>query len=173
MLFGLTPNGKPAGNRVMKTNRFFLIAVTLWLAAAATATFAASPFLGTWKLNQAKSKFAPGSTKNTTVTYTAAARDMMKVTVDGIDKDGKPVHWTWTGRFDGKSYKVKGNSSVDALALKQVNERTNDLTGGKDGKVVMTGRIVVAKDGKSRVVTTTTKDAKGNKHTDKAYYTKG
>jgi hypothetical protein len=154
----------------MKTNRTFLFAVTFCLTAATT-IFAASPFLGTWKLNQAKSKFAPGSTKNTTVTYTGWGK-MMKLTVDGTDKDGKPVHWTWMGRFDGRSYKVKGSSSIDSLALKPVNERTNDLTAGKDGKVVMTGKIVVAKDGKSRVVTTTTKDAKGKKHTDKAYYTK-
>jgi hypothetical protein len=155
----------------MRTNRIFLFAITLWLAAAAS-TFAASPFLGTWKLDEAKSKFAPGSTKNTKVTYIAARGNMMKLTVDGTDKDGKPVHWTWNGRFDGRSYKVKGSSSVDAMALKPANERTNDLTAGKDGKVVMTGKIVVAKDGKSRVVTTTTTDAKGKKHTDKAYYTK-
>jgi hypothetical protein len=155
----------------MKTNRIFLVGVTLWLTAA-TAAFAASPFLGTWKLNQAKSKFSPGSTKNTTVTYTAAGGNMMKVTVDGIDNGGKAVHWTWTGRFDGRSYKVKGVSSIDALALKPVNERTNDLTAGKNGKVVMTGRIAVSKDGKSRVVTTTTTDAEGKKHTDKAYYNK-
>jgi hypothetical protein len=155
----------------MRINRTFLFAVTLWLTAAA-ATFAASPFLGTWKLNEAKSKFSPGSGKNTTVTYTAARGDMMKLAVDGTDKDGKHVHWTWMGRFDGRSYKVKGSTALDALALKPVNERTNDLTAGKAGKVVMTGKIVVAKDGKTRVVTTTTTDAKGKKHTDKAFYDK-
>jgi hypothetical protein len=148
-----------------------LVSVTLCLTAAAAA-FAASPFLGTWKLNEAKSKFAPGSSKNTTVTYTAARGDMIKVTVAGSDKDGKPVHWTWMGKFDGRSYKVNGNASIDALALKPVNDRTNKLTAGKNGKVAMTGMITVSKDGKSRVVTTTSTDASGKKHTDKAYYTK-
>ena len=36
----------------------------------------------------------------------------------------------------------------------------------------MTGAIIVAKDGKSRTVTTTMTDASGKKETDKAYYNK-
>ena len=42
----------------------------------------------------------------------------------------------------------------------------------KDGKVVMTATITVAKDGKSRVVTLTGKDASGKKFTDMTYYDK-
>ena len=45
--------------------------------------------LGIWKLNEGKSKFSPGATKNTTVVYTTAADGMMTVTVDGVDKDGE------------------------------------------------------------------------------------
>ncbi len=128
--------------------------------------------MGTWKLDEAKSTFAPGATKNHTVTYSEARKDMMKVTVDGVDKDGKAVHWTWEGKFDGQPHKMKGNAAGDAIALKVVNERTNDMTVMKDGKVVQTGKIAVAKDGKSRLVTTTSTDEKGKKHTDKAYYNK-
>ena len=46
--------------------------------------FAADAFLGTWKLNEAKSKIGAGSPKNVTVVY-AAAGDSVKVTVDGTD----------------------------------------------------------------------------------------
>ena len=28
------------------------------------------------------------------VTYAPAKDDMVKCTVDGVDKDGKPIHWT-------------------------------------------------------------------------------
>ena len=52
----------------MKTSRSLLVAAALCFTAAA-ATFAASAHMGTWKLNEAKSKFAPGATKNITVTY--------------------------------------------------------------------------------------------------------
>ncbi len=155
----------------MKMNRSTLIAVTLLLAAA-TATFAASAQMGTWKLNESKSKFAPGATRNHTVTYTEAKGDKMKVTVDGVDKDGKPVHWTTMAKFDGQPHKVKGSAAFDQIAYKAVDDRTNEITIMKDGKVVMTGTITVSKDGKSRVVTTTMTDASGKKHTDKAYYDK-
>ena len=40
--------------------------------AGATTSFAADPQMGTWKLNEAKSKFSAGATKNSTVVYEAA-----------------------------------------------------------------------------------------------------
>ena len=50
-----------------------------------------SKFMGTWKLNEGKSKLAPGATKITSVTY-ATSGDSIKITTDGMDKDGKPTH---------------------------------------------------------------------------------
>ena len=148
-----------------------LVALALLLTATA-ATFAANALMGTWKLNEGKSKFAPGATKNTTVTYAPAKGDMVECTVDGVDKDGKPIHWTWVGKFDGKPYQIKGSPSFDTLTYKPVNDRTNKTTATKAGKVVMTGTITVAKDGKSRVVRLTGTDANGQKFTDMTYYDK-
>ena len=78
---------------------------------AVVACFAANPHMGTWKLNEAKSKLAPGMGKNTAVTYTEQG-DKIKVTVDGVDKDGKVL---WTGRItvsaDGKSRTVAVNGT--------------------------------------------------------------
>jgi len=128
--------------------------------------------IGTWKLDESKSKFSPGSTKNTTVSYSEAKNGMIKLTVDGFDKDGKPVHWTWTGKFDGQPYKVKGSPTSDQMVFKMMNDHANELTAMNDGKVVMTGVIKVAKDGRTRTVSSTVTDANGKKHTDKAYYTK-
>ena len=105
----------------MKINRFLLVVAMLWFAATA-ATFAANPHLGTWKLNESKSQFAPNSTKNHTVTYAEVEGGMIMLTVDGTDKDGKPIHWTWTGKFDGKPYKVEGSSVVDSIATEPVNK---------------------------------------------------
>jgi hypothetical protein len=148
-----------------------LLALALLLTATAV-TFAANPLIGTWKLNEGKSKFVPGAAKNTTVTYAPAKGDMIKCTVDGVDKNGKPIHWTWLGKFDGQPYKIKGSPSFDTLAYKPVNDRTNNTTAMKDGKVVMTATITVAKNGKSRVVTLTGTDASGKKFTDTTYYDK-
>jgi hypothetical protein len=127
--------------------------------------------MGTWKLNEAKSKFAPGATKNHTVVYKAAG-DNVKVTVDGTDSDGKPAHNEWTGKFDGKDYPVTGDPTSDTRAYKQVNDRTLELTTKKDGKVTVTGRIAVSADGKTRTVSTSGTDAKGNKVKNTAVYDK-
>jgi hypothetical protein len=138
---------------------------------AAAACFAANPHMGTWKLNEAKSKIPSGMGKNTTVTY-AEAKDEVKVTVDGVDKDGKPTHSVWVGKFDGKAYPVKGNLPYDSVAYKVVNDRTNDITTMKDGKTVWTGKITVAADGKSRTVTLNGTGADGKKFKGKAVYDK-
>src|SRR5256885_9541656 len=128
--------------------------------AAATACFAANPHMGTWKLNEAKSKLVPGMGKNTTVTY-AEQKDKIKITVDGVDKDGKPTHSVWVGKFDGKAYPLKGNLAYNSVAYKVVNDRTNDITTLKDGKAMWSGRIAVAADGKSRTVTISGTEANG------------
>ncbi len=51
----------------MIKTRIAVLAAALSFAAAA-ACFAANPHMGTWKLNEAKSKLVPGMGKNTTVT---------------------------------------------------------------------------------------------------------
>jgi hypothetical protein len=137
----------------------------------AAVCFADEPVMGTWKLNEAKSKLGPGVPKNTTVVYEAAG-DSVKVTIDGTDADGKPTHNEWTGKFDGKDYPVPGDPGSDARSLKQVNDRTLQLTVKKGGKVTLTGRIVVSADGKSRTVTTSGTDPQGNKFKSTAVYDK-
>src|SRR5256712_693672 len=154
----------------MIKTRIAVVAAALSFTAAA-ACFAANPHMGTWKLNEAKSKLVPGMGKNTTVTYTEA-KDKIKVTVDGVDKDGKPTHSVWVGKFDGKAYPVKGNMPYNSMAFKMVNERTNDITAMKDGKTMWTGRIAVAADGKSRTVTINGTDEDGKKYKAKAVYDK-
>ncbi len=139
---------------------------------ASTATFAANLLMGTWKLNEGKSRFAPGATKNTMVIYAPAKGDMVKCTVDGVDKDGKPVHWTWVGKFDGKPYSIKGSPSFDMLTYKAVNDRTNDTIATKAGRVVMTGALTVSKDRESRVVKLTGTQPNGQKFTDMICYDK-
>ena len=155
----------------MKTTRTMLAAGAVWLTTAVV-VLAANPHLGTWKLNESKSKFPAGAAKNTTVTYTPAKGDMIKCTADGMDKDGKPIQWTWVRKFDGHPYEIKGSPSFDTLAYTPINDRSNKTTATKDGKVVMTGTITVAKDGKSREVTLTGTDAKEKKFTETTYYDK-
>jgi hypothetical protein len=147
------------------------IGLTLMLSLAAGAICFASPHMGTWKLNEAKSKLAPGTDKNHTVVY-AAAGDQVKVTVDGTNAQGKSTHNEWTGKFDGKDYPVTGDPTMDTRSYKREGKGTLEMTVKKDGKVMITGKIVVAADGKSRTVTTSGTDAKGAKFESTAVYDK-
>jgi hypothetical protein len=153
----------------MKTRTIVLTLALCFVGVAAC--FAADENMGTWKLNEAKSKFGPGAPKNNTVVY-EAMDDNVKVTVDGVDSDGKPTHTEWTGKYDGKDYPVTGDPNSDARSLKRVGAHTLAFTVKKNGKITTTGRIVVAADGKSRTVTTTGTNSKGAKVTSTAAYDK-
>lgn len=121
---------------------------------------ASNPSLGTWKLNEAKSKTAPGLPKNLTVKYEAVG-DQIKTTVDGVDGKGKPTHNEWTGKFDGKDYPVTGDPTSDMRSYKMVDEHTLDLVVKKGGKVTVTGKIVTSADGKTRTLTVSGVDSMG------------
>ena len=127
--------------------------------------------MGTWKLNEAKSKVPAGAPKNSTVVYEAAG-DSTKVTVDGVDGAGKPTHNEWTGKFDGKDYPLMGDPSADMRSYKVVDDHTMELTNKKSGKVTATGKIVISADGKSRTVTVTGMDPSGKKVHYSAMYDK-
>jgi len=127
--------------------------------------------MGTWKLNEAKSKIPPGVTKNTTVVY-APMGDGVKITVDGVGADGKPTHSEWAGKYDGKDYPVTGDQTSDARSYTRIDDRTLDFAVKKGGKTLLTGRVVVAADGKSRTVTATGTDASGKKVTATQSYDK-
>jgi hypothetical protein len=136
-----------------------------------TMCFASNPSLGTWKLNEAKSKIVAGTPKNLTVTYTADGENI-KGTIDGVDGEGKPTHNEWTGKFDGKDYPVTGDPNSDTRAIKQIDEHNYNLTVKKGGKATMTGKAVISPDGKTRTLTISGTDASGKKVTSTAVYDK-
>lgn len=153
----------------MKVRTTILLLTTLLV--SMSLCFAADSNLGTWKLNEAKSKIAPEFPKNLTVTYEAAG-DNLKATIDGVDGQGKPTHNEWTGKFDGKDYPVTGDPSSDTRAVKKIDDHTMQLTVKKDGKVTMTGKLVLAPDGKSRTLTISGTDVGGKKVHSTAFYDK-
>jgi hypothetical protein len=119
---------------------------------ALTVGFAQNPNMGTWKLNEAKSKVPAGVGKNTTVVYASAPGDMVKVTTEGVDSSGNPAHSEWTGKFDAKPYLVTGDPNADYRAYKVKGDDTLLLANMKGEKTVSNARIKIAKDGKTRTV---------------------
>jgi hypothetical protein len=155
----------------MKTRTIALTVVTCFV--ALTLSFAAeNPMMGTWKLNEAKSKFSPGASKSVTVVYEADG-DNTKCTIDGVDGKGKPYHNVWVGKLDGKDYPVTGDTETgNTRAIKKINDHKMEASNKKDGKVTTSGSIVIAADGKTRTLNLTGTDSAGKKTSSTAVYDK-
>ena len=147
------------------------IVLTLTLCFVAALCLAADNQMGTWKLNESKSKLDPSRGKNHTVTY-AADGDKVKITVDGVDGEGKAIHNEWTGLFDGKDYPLVGDPTADTRSYKVVDDHTLAMTVKKGDKVIVEGTIVVSADGKTRTITTNGTDSKGNPFSSTGVYDK-
>ena len=136
--------------------RTILASLVVFLAgvAFAAAQTDVTAYMGTWKLNESKSKFGPGASKNTTVVYSAAGDNMVKIVSDGVDKDGKPTHTEWTGKFDGKDYKAVGATEYETRSYIPAGKHSLSMTMKRGDKTVITGKVTIASDGKSRTVST-------------------
>ena len=147
--------------------------VALLISAAAVSLCLASDdvFMGTWKLNNAKSKIPAGTAHNNTVVY-AQSGDDVTITGDGVDAGGKAVHQEWTGKFDGKDYAAKNSPIHDMRAYTRVDGHTLTYMMKKEGKKVGHGKVVIAADGKSRTVTETSKGADGKEVTTTSVFDK-
>ena len=59
-----------------------------------------------------------------------------------------PTGETWTGKFDGTDYPVKGSYSIDTVSLKQINPQKIQLSFKRGGKLIEVNKITISPDGK-------------------------
>jgi hypothetical protein len=131
------------------------------------------PFVGTWHLNVAKSKYNPGpAPKATTSTYEAAGKGY-KISIKTQPASGPEQAWSYTTDLDGTDAKITGNNpNADTAAAKRISATTLEIVNKKGGKVTTTQRNEVSADGKTRTVTTTGTDAQGQTINNVAVYEK-
>ena len=133
----------------------------------------ADPHKGKWKLDPAKSKLGKGTGRNNVVNYEYEFPGLRtKVLIDGVDANGHAFHSVWEGRFDGNERPVTGDPMSDSRSYTKVNENTLDFTIKKAGKIMGSGRIVVAADEKTRTVTSWSTNSEGKKVKSVAVYHK-
>ena len=137
-----------------------LVSLAVW---PPSAQAQADPHTGTWVLNVAKSKYAPGQAPKEQTSVYAVTAQGLKVSTKGTSADGKPTTTDFTANFDGKDYPATGNPDWDGVVLKRVDSHSIEFTRKKSGKVVQTATSVVSKDGKTRTVTVTGVNAAGQK----------
>jgi hypothetical protein len=141
----------------------FVALVALWTVRAGAQTQSADPWVGTWKVDLAKSTFSPGpkSTVAATVTIERSGTSM-KTTIDGSDPEGKPTHTETVWTFDGKDNPVKGATTPNtAAAYTRIDDRTFEVTTKIDGTTTTTTRVAISADGKTMTATQTGKSAQG------------
>jgi len=124
-------------------------------------SLAQAPLMGTWTLNQAKSHMPAGTLATSTLVYETQG-DTIKITNDGTTDTGQPIHTVWVGKFDGKDYPMTGDPTIDTRSYTLVDDHNVLFTSKKAGKVVYTGHVTVAPDGKSRATTTSGTAPDGN-----------
>jgi hypothetical protein len=147
----------------MKKHSIATLTLVIFTLALATVAMAAdNPFVGTWKLNLAKSKFPPGQELKSATHKTEVRDNGLKSTYDIVDAAGKASHIVFDFRFDGEDYP---DSRGDTAAYTRIDANTLDYVEKKDGKEVWRGRVVVSKDGKAETETIKVKDAKGQAST--------
>lgn len=124
-----------------------------------------NPFIGTWKMNTAKTKYSPGPAPQSQTTKYEAQGNGVKTNSEGTAADGSHVAWNFTANYDGKDNPVSGTTGIlngaDTVALKRINSNTVEATFKKAGKVVLTGHQVVSNDGKTMTITSKGTDASG------------
>jgi hypothetical protein len=153
----------------MKRSMRILFAMT----AMAALALCADNTLGTWKVNAAKSKAAPGTSpiKSLTVVREAAG-DAVKVTVKGEREDNSKIDVSYTAKYDGKDVTVSGSGlPYDTVAIKQVDANTlTDVRSKKGGSYKATGQFTVS--GKTATLTTKGTGADGKPFTATSVYDK-
>ena len=106
------------------------------------------PFLGTWALNLAKSKFDTGAKPKKLICRWEKAEGGVKVTTEGVDAQGKSFASNYTAIYDGKEYPPSGPWNWDTVANRQIDSRNREDTFRKGGKVIGVIKRMVSADGK-------------------------
>ena len=128
---------------------------------SSSVALAGDNWLGTWKLNAAKSKDSPGPGPKSETLKFEAVPNGIKLTTDGVSADGKPIHSGYTSMFDGKDVPWEGNPEADMSSPKRIDENSYTNNWKKGNKVTIVAKVVVSKDGKTLTVTQTGTNAKG------------
>ena len=128
------------------------------------------PWLGTWRVNLAKSTADRDARYKRGTTKIEAWQDGLKVTYDLVGVRGGVTHMEWTGKFDGRDYPVQGVDYVLTNAYSRIDDHSYQITIKIDGVLTATAKVVISPDGKTLTTSTTGNNAQGKSVTTTTIY---
>jgi hypothetical protein len=134
-----------------------------------------NPFVGTWKLNVAKSKFEPGPAPKGQTRTVVAEGEGAKYSFEGVRADGTPFSYSFTVNYDGKDYPIIGTGApggADTIAIKRVGTNKAEATLKRGGKEVGKSEAEVSKDEKVTTVKSKGKTPDGKEYSTNSVYDK-
>jgi hypothetical protein len=135
--------------------RIFTVSAALFFATALSAQ-AAEPWIGTWRLDVARSSYDPGPAPNSqTLEIEQHGSDGLRVVTNGVDAQGRPTHTERTARFDGKDYPTQGFQQPTTQAFFRLDARSYEIVSKASGRIVTRTRVTVSRDGKTMTTVTT------------------
>jgi hypothetical protein len=141
--------------------RRMLLTGALLLSFAIAVMAADDPFVGTWKLNLAKSNASAAATFKSGTAKIELREDGLKTTADMVSAQGETIHTEFFARYDGLDYPVVGDPYSNTIAVQRADATHVYTTWKKDGRVVAIAENLMSADGKSWTETIVTKDAQG------------
>ena len=152
----------------MRTRSLIISAMlisALVLALTVIVIAADDPFIGTWKMNPAKSMFDGSISLKSFVSTTEAQKNGVKIVQKLVSANGKITQRSWTAEYDGKDYPIIGDPDADTYSCTRSNSNTTKYMFKKSGNEMHGGQTVVSKNGKTSTITGGGKDADGKAFT--------
>lgn len=126
------------------------VALVLAAGLALAADAAVNPFIGTWVMNVAKSKFeGTPAVKSYTITSADAGEGRTHSVAALVYGDGTKDQVEYTAAADGKPVPVTGYPNADSVVVRKSGPRSLHFSFLKGGKEIEWGRLTVSKDGKT------------------------
>lgn len=145
----------------MRKNTLLVSLAACALILASSVAQAGDNWIGTWKMDAAKSTFSPGPGPKSQTLKFEATKDGIQLTTDGVAADGTATHGGYTSKFDGKDVPWAGNPEADVASPKKTGDNSYENVWKKGGKPMITAKVVVSADGKTLTVSNTGTNSKG------------
>jgi len=131
------------------------------------------PFIGTWRLNVQKSRYAPGTCPKRMVIQMEPAGGGVQYRSETTYANGATSYSRYTADYNGAEAIVTGAKGLmTPVSLKRIDSRTVLASYSRAFRVLATSRRVVSSDGKVMTITTISNDKDGKAVTNVGVYEK-